>query len=338
MTDPRVHPIVAGLLRRSSAYAHLAADRRERLLVDLCRITTLLAHPGVLDAPACSEVAEPYLGHLRSQVLSALPGRQPPGGFSAEASDRGVSAFQRLVGTVDFPAFVSSLVHGVFQAIVDSSIRQMEAYADLVESLAKSARQFGEENYSDTDVASYLGAQFPDRFSQSSDGLQVHGPLPASVRSQLGMSENSSDSADSVLEHAREKMGRQRQQLLATLVMMGINRIGVTDGKVSAKVVFDVKAKDTATHRDTRQSDIASDTRAAAHLGTWGASASTSTSVQTSVRSTADDRSAADLALQAQLSGDVEVRFHSESFPLERLAPSGRIDTIRAKALPEGDA
>src|SRR6185369_8010640 len=37
-----------------------------------------------------------------------------------------------LSDELDFPEFVASLVHGTFDAIVDSSIRQMESFADLV--------------------------------------------------------------------------------------------------------------------------------------------------------------------------------------------------------------
>jgi len=34
----------------------------------------------------------------------------------------------KLVADVDFPDFVSNLINGVFDAIVDTSIKQMEAY------------------------------------------------------------------------------------------------------------------------------------------------------------------------------------------------------------------
>jgi hypothetical protein len=37
---------------------------------------------------------------------------------------------------VDFPAFVAGLVDGVFNAIVDGSIEQMKAYAEMVKSVA----------------------------------------------------------------------------------------------------------------------------------------------------------------------------------------------------------
>ena len=43
---------------------------------------------------------------------------------------------------------------------------------------------------------------------------------------------------------ARTQLATSRQQLLATMVMLGINRIVVTDGKISAKVMYDFQARD----------------------------------------------------------------------------------------------
>lgn len=42
----------------------------------------------------------------------------------------------------DFPTFVADLVQGVFQSIVGSSIQQMEAFGDLVKSVAESLNDF----------------------------------------------------------------------------------------------------------------------------------------------------------------------------------------------------
>ncbi len=39
---------------------------------------------------------------------------------------------------MDFPSFVSGLLNGVFGAIVDTSILQMDAYAELVAHASKS--------------------------------------------------------------------------------------------------------------------------------------------------------------------------------------------------------
>ena len=47
-----------------------------------------------------------------------------------------------FINKVDFPQFVADLIEGTFNAIVNTSIRQMEAYADLVASVASSVDQF----------------------------------------------------------------------------------------------------------------------------------------------------------------------------------------------------
>jgi hypothetical protein len=48
--------------------------------------------------------------------------------------------------SVDFPAFVASLVKGTFEAIVDGSIQQMEAYAAMVRWVAESVAAFAAEH------------------------------------------------------------------------------------------------------------------------------------------------------------------------------------------------
>jgi isochorismate hydrolase len=49
------------------------------------------------------------------------------------------------------------------------------------------------------------------------------------------MSSPTADTRDLVVA-ARRRMAIDRQQLLATMVMMGINRVVVTDGKISAHI------------------------------------------------------------------------------------------------------
>jgi hypothetical protein len=92
-----------------------------------------------------------------------------------------------FLSQVDFPAFVSALVGGVFQAIVGASIEQMEAYARLVDEVAKTVDQFVDEGGDD-------------------DGTPLGRPRP------------------------------NRQQALASMVLMGINRIVVTEGTVKTRV------------------------------------------------------------------------------------------------------
>lgn len=46
---------------------------------------------------------------------------------------------------VDFPTFVAGLIEGVFNAVVSASIQQMDAFSELVESVAKSLNDFMDE-------------------------------------------------------------------------------------------------------------------------------------------------------------------------------------------------
>ena len=66
-----------------------------------------------------------------------------------------------LADELDFPAFVASLVHGTFDAIVDSSIRQMEAYANLVAAVSKPLDQFALENVTRNQARDWLVEQYP---------------------------------------------------------------------------------------------------------------------------------------------------------------------------------
>ena len=54
----------------------------------------------------------------------------------------GGSATNELIQEVDFPAFVAGLIHGAFDAIVDASIQQMEAYGNLIKNVASSLDEF----------------------------------------------------------------------------------------------------------------------------------------------------------------------------------------------------
>jgi hypothetical protein len=105
-----------------------------------------------------------------------------------------------VVREVDFPAFVRDLIHGTFDAIVDASIRQMEAYAELVAALARSVDRFVEENVSDDDSRAWLDSTLP--------GIDGAGEVTAAL----------------ALDAARRNIAKDRQQLLATMVLMGVNR------------------------------------------------------------------------------------------------------------------
>src|SRR5262249_1426439 len=117
----------------------------------------------------------------------------------------------------------------------------------------------------------------------------------------------------------------------AQMVAMGMNRIIVTEGEIKASVLFDMKSKDTAKRRlHAHTADARSDTETQG--GGWF---SDPDSVQTTVSSAYSQEhqgSSATLDMKAKLSGNVVVKFKSETFPLERLASSGELGAVQEKS------
>lgn len=117
-------------------------------------------------------------------------------------------ADEDFAGQVDFPTFVTALVTGVFNAVVDSSIRQMEAYADLIASVTASLEQFRDENVTEEAVRERLCKRFPRLCD------------PPTREEQ----ERVAKALAAIAGGTWRRLAKQRQQLLATMVLLGINR------------------------------------------------------------------------------------------------------------------
>jgi phage tail sheath protein FI len=77
-------------------------------------------------------------------VMTSAPERDTP------------SATDVVLGAVDFPDFVADLLRGTFGAIVDASVQQMEAYADLLAGVAKTVDEFADGNVSEREARELL--------------------------------------------------------------------------------------------------------------------------------------------------------------------------------------
>jgi hypothetical protein len=125
----------------------------------------------------------------------AIASRRAGGSAGAGAPPAG-----GLVESVDYPSFVTGLIEGTFEAIVDASIEQLQAYTKLLENVAKPVDEFMRDNVTD-------------------------------------------EPGGGDVDSARLRRATHRQQVLATMVLMGINRIVVTDGKISASVCFELRPR-----------------------------------------------------------------------------------------------
>lgn len=293
--------------------------------------------------------------------------------FKAGAVEQGVEQFGEMVQKVDFPKFVGGLIKNVFQAIVESSIEQMRAYGDLIANVAKTTDQFMADNITEGSGRDYLADKYPDVMSVSdgggfADGFTDGDPLAdeankpvlqangedaavrlAEISKQMNVNPPVTDLSDANAElrlvtAARLEMAKSRQQLLSSMVMLGINRIVVTDGSINAKVVFDMRASDTA----TRQAKASMHDRAAQkytqeakiRYGGWYspyAGSAKFTGQQehvATVGSAVDENSESKAEVKARLSGDVRVNFKSDFLPMEKMATPGMMSVIQGNSLP----
>jgi hypothetical protein len=387
-----VRPEVRKILEAAPVFAQLAPEEKRQIASSMVKVASYLVNPDgvvteprratdsapVLAAPASLAQREAVPPLARSQAdgveatRSRLGEKQGFAGedFQAGAVKQGVKQFGELVKKVDFPKFVSGLIQNVFQAIVDSSIQQMRAYADLLSNVAKTVDQFAQDNITPNNARDWLAERFPNELSvetsEMSGGFAEGEPVPPpqvhlAVRSEdvgaamrtinetLNLTKPISDLTNEteelrLVQEARLQMARSRQQMLASMVILGINRIVVTDGLIHAKVVFDLRASDVA-KRQARASMMDEQTnKASTHMeasyGSWFSPVSASMSADAStehvatVESSVDETSESKAEVKAKLTGEVRVNFKSDYFPMEKLANPQMIAAIQGNAVP----
>jgi hypothetical protein len=378
---------VRGLLERSDAFAVLPEDKRRELARGLVQIGTYLAEPDGMRLKQQSPQVRALAGEVAGAEVD--PAKAPKFGQAVRA---GVEEMANLVEQVNFPSFVSGLIQGVFHSIVDSSIQQMEAYAKLVADVSKSLNQFRDDNTTQNQGRDHLMEQFPDLFQLGGgddafgsfgdsggsteprvvlrddvDEAQAMQRLNRSLPLEKPLSSLDDELVEALLvPAARTQLATGRQQLLATMVMMGINRIVVTDGKISAKVMFDFKANDSRryalsrTDVDHQKDAYGNVQKNRSHESSYEGSSDGSTynrskdgtvertygsyyakgdykySEQPIVKLVSTQKLMDDsqLSTKASLTGAVEVNFKSDYLPLDKMATPENIAAIQMNAQP----
>jgi hypothetical protein len=297
------------------------------------------------------------LGTIAEQLAPAVPPRPSPqpqaplpassapadatqsaaGGGGTTPTGRAGEVARATLNAIDFPSFVASLIQGTFKAIVDASIQQMEAYAELLKNVAKTVDQFMNDNVTDGQVKDYLADEHPDVFTKDTSGgapvLRANSngsgpaPLPSFLQDLGFQAPQDIDEAsvdDVIVPATKRALAEQRQQTLATMVLMGINRVVVDDGEILAKLMFHIDASETTTLRfDQTKTTIGN------MAGTAGRSQFTAQGLMVNTTSL---NAQSDLNVRADLTGQVNVKFRSETFPLERFADSAAIQLINQNA------
>jgi hypothetical protein len=360
-------------LLRSQAFRALPDKDRHQIEADLVQTLSYLADPTAgrpelariaraIDAPVKggSRAVAGTLADATEQLKGRLADdpRQVGKGFVGGAAREGGQVMKQWQKDVDFVGFVTGLIHGVFESIVSSSIRQMEAFGNLLEAVVKSVNEFANEDIGGEKARDYLAGKYPEALKHDrSDGIgklvlkdDVDDAKMPDFKSLLGLTDNldvsDEDQEKQIVEATQLKMARLRQQQLSTMVLMGINRIVVTEGEIKATVTFDVKSKDTAASTDVASMDDTQTHRDSSYeyqskrdSSFWGTSSSRSgsgseqlnTRVSTA-HADSKDTSESKLETAAKLTGFVSVKFKSETFPLERMASQTELDTVQERA------
>lgn len=291
-----------------------------------------------MDQPTRRSIFPPHV-EARARALSepGQPGTAATGTAPAAKPTPTDALAQRagaLVNEIDFPGFVAGLVHGTFDAVVDASIRQMESYSSLVSAVAKTVDQFTEENVSLNQARDWLAQRYPGEVRVLPPSAE--NPSPSLVPSAEGLTpvwlsdygldgeELTSELLEQrVLPQVRIHVGSERQQLLATMVMLGMNRVAVKDGSITAKVMFRAAANEAAKVGYATGSDPKS-------VSDWGERGSLTYSGGASTMvSTLNINAQSDTSLRADLFGEVKLNFVSETLPLDKLVDAAKIALVQ---------
>ena len=126
---------------------------------------------------------------------------------------------------------------------------------------------------------------------------------------------------------ARRQLAQSRQQVLATMVLMGINRIVVTSGRIKAAMGFRIDATDRGRSESASQFDFKNET--SARYGYFLSPVKVESKTTVAYVSSSKKDSESEIDVSADLTGEVDLRFKSETFPLERFADAGVISNIQ---------
>jgi len=367
-----VRPEVRKLLTDIPAFHALAPAEQKALAANMVKVMSYISDPnGVTDAVRKQPlaVAQNDAVEATKQNLSASPGMVGKD-FKAGAVREGVDQFGAMVKKVDFPKFVGGLIKNVFQAIVESSIEQMRAYGELIANVSKTVDSFMQDNITSGAGRDWLAQKYPDALGveASADSMSfaegAETPAPtatlvargddaavrlAEISRDLNLNPPVSDITDANAElrlvtAARLQMAKSRQQLLASMVMLGINRIVVTDGSITAKVVFDMRAEDKAKRKYTASMHDEEAQRAkesvSASYGGWFTPIDVNTSFEAeqthmaTVGSSVDETSESKAEVKAKLTGEVRVNFKSDYLPMEKMATPEMMSVIQGNSTP----
>lgn len=250
------------------------------------------------------------------------------------------------VNNIGFVPFTTGLIDGVFNSIVSSSIKQMNAYAELVQSVSQTLNEFKDaEIGSDRDgaaqkvITDVFGLVFPSNantdialnadqaglLSERLDGVQVSNKT---VRETIGASSKIKGSLlRDFVKSKLEQDAESKYEHLRTLLKMGMQKVVVDRGLIRTRLTFSVRASEfDSKQKKALELEQRTSLNAGAGLGVTKSELSQmiGTAVATKSQNTlavnvVNERSSAALSLNANVIGEVVIEFRTDSFPAANL-------------------
>ena len=369
---PHVRATVRDLLLASPAYLELSPDKRRELataMVRVCHAAASLVREET-ESRQSAQVSSPSATTLSTPESPASAPHPHPlsvaqnagSDFSGVAAGRVAGTTQAILNAVSFPRFVTDLINGVFKAMLDSSAQQMNSYVELLNNVAASSDGFADSNMGPDRARQWLADKYPGSLEVQRDDADPNAapgdPQPAStlrlrdgasmpsehaLRTDLGLEENDSvpsgDPERTLVPLARARLAKMRQEMLASMVMLGMQRIVVESGRISAAMRFHIDTRSAAQddHGSTFSEQNTISAGASFGVGPWGANAAITNTI--GYVSTDRSQTTEEMNTSVDLNSSVEINFKSDYLPLNRLAGPGQVDRIRANTRnPEAEA
>ncbi len=345
--SPVVRTAVRTLLMASPAYHEMEPERRVRMaeaMVRVCQAAVSLIEEEVASDDEVRRSAGP----------ARLAQAQSAGSdFSGVSASRVANTTREILNAVSFPRFVTELVNGVFKTVVDSSVQQMHSYVELLNNVSASIDGFTDMNMGADRARLFLVDKFPEAFEiqreeadpddpdshpQATVAIRDGGRMPAveALRTALGAGpEESIPSGDpeQLVPFARRQLSQTRQQMLATMVMLGMQRIVIESGRITAAMRFHIDTRSAAQADQGSTFDFRNTVQADAgfKVGPWGVDAKMTNTI--GYVSTQRSQTTEEMNTDLDLNSSVEINFKSDYLPLNRMASQGQAERIRANSL-----
>jgi hypothetical protein len=273
-----------------------------------------------------------------------------PGATAARAMD-----VAKQVQDLGFVEFTAGLINGTFDAIIGATIKQMQAYAELVADLAKTLTEFQAENISDAQVNAHLSNRYPDgkggtsirsdytftattaNVAEGVEAKTAKDNMLAVVNALVAETKKLNDGltleklpivetgplafkfTDAQISLIRKAIGAtlasNMMEHLRAMAREGMARIVITDGSIRTKLTFNVTSTEEQKIQKDRYNRQSFRSNIRGSAG-WGwGRVSASASYSNLSVNTVNESSLDKLTMSTEIVGEVNLKFKTETFP-----------------------